>query len=135
MIFRQFYYYYFQEFHNTIMDSNTFQSNYTSFERKSFHIIQKWNLLIQGIISPHAPAAISRFLGVWTPSMSRGRIIKTLVKLQYSAPCISSYNMKATMCQQCCKSGSSKIDKFIVVRLYLLLRRAHCSQHVATYNM
>ena len=36
-----------------------------------------------------------------------GRIIKTLVKLQCSTPCISSYNMKATMCQQCCKSGSS----------------------------
>ena len=42
-----------------------------------------------------------------------GRIIKTLVKLQCSAPCISSYNMKATMCQQCCKSRSSKIYKFI----------------------
>ena len=64
-----------------------------------------------------------------------GRIIKTLVKLQYSAPSISSYNMKATICQQCCKSGSSKIYKFIVGRLYLSLRRAHCSQHMATYNM
>ena len=64
-----------------------------------------------------------------------GRIIKTLVKLQCSASCISSYNMKATMCQQCCKSGSSKIYKFIVVRLYVLLRRAHCSQHMATYKM
>ena len=41
-----------------------------------------------------------------------------------------SYNM----CQQCCKSGSSKIYKFIVGRLYVLLRRAHCSQHMATYN-
>ena len=66
---------------------------------------------------------------------SRGRIIKTLVKLQCSAPCISSYNMKATTCQQCCKSGSSKIYKFIVGRLYVSLRRAHCSQHMATYNM
>ena len=66
---------------------------------------------------------------------SRGRIIKTLVKLQCSAPCSSRYNMKATMCQQCCKPGSSKIYKFIVGRLYLLLRRAHCSQHVATYNI
>ena len=43
----------------------------------------------------------------------RGRIIKTIVKLQCSVPCISSYNMKARMCQQCCKSGSSKIYKFI----------------------
>ena len=43
--------------------------------------------------------------------------------------------MKATMCQQCCKSGSSKIHKFIVGRLYVLLRIAHCSQHMATYNM
>ena len=60
-----------------------------------------------------------------------GQIIKTLVKLQCSAPCISSYNMKATMCQQCCKSGSSKIYKFIVRRLYVLLRRAHgYLQHV-----
>ena len=42
------------------------------------------------------------------PVLAYGRIIKTLVKLQYSAPCISSYNMKATMCQQCCKSGSPK---------------------------
>ena len=41
--------------------------------------------------------------------LTRGRIIKTLVKLQCWAPCISSYNMKATMCQQCCKSGSSNI--------------------------
>ena len=65
-----------------------------------------------------------------------GRIIKTLIKLQYSAPCISSYNMKATLCQQCCKSGSSKIYKFIVGGwLYVLLRRAHCSQHMANYNM
>ena len=56
---------------------------------------------------------------------SWGRIIKTLVKLQCSVPCISSYNMKATMCQQRCKSGSSKIYKFIVGRLYVLLRRAH----------
>ena len=47
-----------------------------------------------------------------------------LVKLQCSVPCISSYNMKATMCQQCCKSGSSKIYKFIVRRLYVLLRKA-----------
>ena len=60
---------------------------------------------------------------------------KTLVKLQCSAPCISSYNMKATMYQQLCKSGSSKIYKFIVGRLYVLLRRAHCSHHMATYNM
>ena len=64
-----------------------------------------------------------------------GRIIKMLVKLQCSASCISIYNMKATMCQQCCKSGSSKIYKFIVVRLYVSLRRAHCSQHMVTYNM
>ena len=70
-----------------------------------------------------------------TLETSRGRIIKTLVKLQCSTPCISSYNMKATMCQQCCKSGSSKIYKFIVGRLYVLLRRAHCSQHMASYNM
>ena len=56
-----------------------------------------------------------------------GRIIKTLVKLQCLAHCISSYNMKATMCQQCCKSGSSKIYKFIVGRLYVLLRSSHCS--------
>ena len=27
------------------------------------------------------------------------------------------------------------MHKFIVVRLYVLLRRAHCSQHMATYNM
>ena len=65
----------------------------------------------------------------------RDRIIKTLVKLQCSAPCISSYNMKATMCQQCCKSGSSKTYKFVVGRLYVLLRKSHCSQHMATYNM
>ena len=64
-----------------------------------------------------------------------GQIIKTLVKLQCSAHCISSYNMKATMCQQCCKSESSKIYKSIVGRLYVLLRRAHCSKHTATYNM
>ena len=64
-----------------------------------------------------------------------GPIIKSLVKLQCSTPCISSYNMKATMCPQYCKSGSSKIYKFIVGRLYVLLRRAHCSQHMATYNM
>ena len=66
---------------------------------------------------------------------ARGRIIKMLVKLQCSAPCISSYNMKAAMCQQCCKSGSSKIYKFIVGRLYVLLRREHCCQRMATYNM
>ena len=66
---------------------------------------------------------------------SRGQIFKTLVKLQCSAPCISSYNIKATMCQQCCKSGSSKIYKFIVGRLSVSLRKAHCSQHMATYNM
>ena len=65
----------------------------------------------------------------------RGRIIETVVKLQCSAPCISSYNMKATMCQQCCKLGSSKIYKFIVGRLYVSLRRPHCSQHMATNNM
>ena len=63
-----------------------------------------------------------------------GGIIKTLVKLQCSEPCISSYNMKATMFQQCCKSGSSKIFKFIVGRLYVLLRWAHCSQHMTTYK-
>ena len=34
-----------------------------------------------------------------------GLIIKTLVKLECSAPCSSSYKMKATMCQQYCKSG------------------------------
>ena len=67
-------------------------------------------------------------------SRSRGWIIKTLLKLQCSAPCIFSYNMKATMCQQCCKPGSYKIYKFIVGRLYVLLRRAHCSHHMATYN-
>ena len=73
---------------------------------------------------------------IWCPVVTTwGRIIKTLVKLQCSAPCISSYNMKATMCQQCCKSGSYKINKFIFGKLYVLLRRAHCSQHMATYNM
>ena len=51
--------------------------------------------------------AASQRLGILRKA--RGRIIKTLVKLQCSAPCVSSYNMKATMCQQCCKSGSSKI--------------------------
>ena len=58
---------------------------------------------------------------------SRGRIIKTLVKLQCSAPCIYiySYNMKATMCQQCCKSGSYKIYKFIVGRLYMCYYEGH----------
>ena len=42
-----------------------------------------------------------------------------------------SYNVPAMLY----KSGSSKIYKFIVGRLYVLLRRAHCSQHMATYNM
>ena len=44
-----------------------------------------------------------------------GQIIKTLVKLLCSAPYISSYNIKATKCQQCCKSGSFKIYNFIII--------------------